>query len=96
MPDPGPAPAEDARPRLAPGVRLRFDETRQAWLLLAPERIIETEGPTHDILSRCDGVRTIGQIIDELAAVYTAPRAEIGPDVGALLAELASKRLVTL
>lgn len=91
-----PAPAENARPRLAPGVRLRFDATRQAWLLLAPERIIETEGPTHDILSRCDGVRTLGQIIDELAAVYTAPRAEIGPDVAALLGELASKRLVIL
>lgn len=94
MPEPGPA--EDARPRLAPGVRLRFDAARQAWLLLAPERIIETEGPTQDILSRCDGVRTLGQIIDELAAVYTAPRAEIGPDVAALLNELASKRLVLL
>ncbi|MDE2580895.1 MAG: pyrroloquinoline quinone biosynthesis peptide chaperone PqqD [Rhodospirillales bacterium] len=90
------APGEGARPALAPGVRLRFDDTRQAWLLLAPERIIETEGPTQDILSRCDGVRTIGEIIDALAGIYAADRAEIAADVLALVGELAAKRLVRL
>ena len=95
IPESGLAPlAEDSRPRLAPGVRLRFDDTRQLWLLLAPERVIETEDPAHDILSRCDGARTVGQIIDELAALYTADRAEIAGDVIALLQELAAKHLV--
>ncbi len=93
---PEPSAAAEARPRLAPGVRLRFDTTRQAWLLLAPERVIETEGPTHEILSRCDGLRTTGQIVDELAAIYTAPRADIEADVHALLDTLAAKRLVLL
>ena len=27
-------------PRLARGVRLRFDRVRDAWLLLAPERVL--------------------------------------------------------
>ena len=31
------------RPRLAPGVRLHFDKTRDAWVLLGPERVIETD-----------------------------------------------------
>jgi pyrroloquinoline quinone biosynthesis protein D len=95
MPEPdGALPAEDRRPRLAPGVRLRFDDKRQAWLLLAPERIIETEGPAHDILSRCDGQHTLAAIVDELATVYMADRTEIRDDVLALLGELAEKRLV--
>ena len=81
-------------PRLAPGVRLHHDQVRGAWVLLSPERIIETEGPAHDILSRCDGSRTMDQIVDELAEQYAAPRAEIATDVEALLAELTAKRMV--
>jgi pyrroloquinoline quinone biosynthesis protein D len=82
------------RPRLAPGVRLHFDKTRDAWVLLGPERVIETEGPANDILSRCDGTRTVGQIVDELAALYTAEASEIAHDVEDMLAELAAKRMV--
>jgi pyrroloquinoline quinone biosynthesis protein D len=82
------------RPRLAPGVRLHFDKTRDAWVLLGPERVIETEGPANDILRRCDGTRTVGQIVDELAALYTAEASEIARDVEDMLAELAAKRMV--
>jgi pyrroloquinoline quinone biosynthesis protein D len=81
-------------PRLAPGVRLHFDPTRQAWVLLGPERVIETEGPASEILRRCDGSRTVGEIIDELAVLYTADRAEIAGDVNDMLVELATKRMV--
>ncbi|HEY6438608.1 MAG TPA: pyrroloquinoline quinone biosynthesis peptide chaperone PqqD [Acetobacteraceae bacterium] len=82
------------RPKLAPGVRLHFDTTRQAWVLLGPERVIETEGPASEILRRCDGSRTVREIIDELAVLYTADRAEIAGDVNDMLAELATKRMV--
>jgi coenzyme PQQ biosynthesis protein PqqD len=82
------------RPLLAPGVRLHFDATRDAWVLLGPERVIETEGPASEILRRCDGSRTVAQIIDELAAVYTADRAEIAGDVTDMLAELVAKRML--
>jgi pyrroloquinoline quinone biosynthesis protein D len=82
------------RPRLAPGVRMHFDQTRNAWVLLGPERVIETEGPASAILQRCDGTRTLAQIVDELAALYTADRAEIEGDVRDMLAELVDKRMV--
>jgi pyrroloquinoline quinone biosynthesis protein D len=88
--------AEDACPRLAPGVRLHFDATRQGWVLLAPERVIETEGPVHEIVSRCDGTRILAQIVDELAALYAAPRTEIAADVDDLIQELTQKRLIVL
>jgi len=82
------------RPRLAPGVRLHFDATRDAWVLLGPERVIETEGPASEILRRCDGSRTVAQIVDELAALYTADPAVIARDVGDILAELLAKRML--
>jgi pyrroloquinoline quinone biosynthesis protein D len=82
------------RPRLAPGVRLHFDATRNAWVLLGPERIIETEGPASEILRRCDGSRTVDQIVDELSVVYTADRTEIAGDVVDMLAELVAKRML--
>jgi pyrroloquinoline quinone biosynthesis protein D len=88
--------ADPVRPRLAPGVRLHHDATRGAWLLLAPERVIETEGPVEAVLRLCDGERTVAAIVDTLAAAYTADRAEIATDVADLLADLAAKRLVLL
>ncbi len=82
------------RPKLAPGVRLHFDNTRNAWVLLSPERVIEAEGPASEILRRCDGTRTVAQIVDELAAVYTADRDVIADDVTDILAELVTKRML--
>jgi pyrroloquinoline quinone biosynthesis protein D len=88
------APRLPERPRLGPGVRLHFDATRSAWVLLGPERVIETEGPAHEILRRCDGNRTVAQIVDELAVLYSADRAEIAGDVADMLLELAAKRML--
>ena len=88
------APKLPERPRLAAGVRLHFDKTRDAWVLLGPERVIEAEGPASEILRRCDGSRTVGQIVDELAVLYTADRTEIEGDVNDMLADLATKRML--
>lgn len=93
MSEPAP-PTLPACPRLAPGVRLHFDKTRNAWVLLCPERIIEAEGPAAEILRRCDGTRTLDAIVDELAQAFAADRAVIEADVRSMLAELAQKRLL--
>jgi pyrroloquinoline quinone biosynthesis protein D len=82
------------RPKLAPGVRLHFDNTRNAWVLLSPERVIEAEGPAIEILRRCDGTRTLAAIIDELAVVYAAERAVIAQDVTDMLVDMVGKRLL--
>lgn len=92
---PGASIDPQVRPRLAPGVRLHNDPKR-GWVLLCPERVIETQGPTSEILRRCDGQRTLSAIIDELAAAFVADRAVIAGDVAALLQELATKKLVML
>jgi coenzyme PQQ biosynthesis protein PqqD len=87
-------PSLPERPKLAPGVRLHFDKMRNAWVLLCPEKVIEAEGPASEILRRCDGTRTIADIIDELAAVFSADRAVIAQDVTDMLTDLAHKRLL--
>jgi pyrroloquinoline quinone biosynthesis protein D len=89
-----PEPVLPERPKLAPGVRLHFDATREAWVLLSPERVIEAEGPANEILRRCDGTRTLTEIVDELAILFVADREVIAGDVAEMLAELKAKRLV--
>jgi pyrroloquinoline quinone biosynthesis protein D len=100
MPDPTspapglPAPGLPERPKLAPGVRLHHDKTRNAWVLLSPERVIEAEGPASEILRRCDGRHTVAEIIDELAVVYAADRAVIAQDVQEMMADMATRHLL--
>jgi len=81
-------------PRLAPGVRLHFDKVREAWVLLAPERVIEAEGPASEILKRCDGKHSVDAIIDELAVVFTAERQVIAGDVIEMLRDMAVRGLL--
>jgi len=90
------AQASGAIPRLPRGVRLKLDETRGEWLLLAPERVVKLDAIAVAILQRCDGAATIEAIVDDLAATYAADRARIDEDVRALLNGLAAKRMVDL
>jgi len=84
------------KPRLLRGVRLKYDDTRSEWLLLAPERVIKADAIAVEILKRCDGTATLGSIVDELAAQFSADRSRVETDVRALLQELAAKRMVEL
>ncbi|HXW72019.1 MAG TPA: pyrroloquinoline quinone biosynthesis peptide chaperone PqqD [Methylocella sp.] len=90
------APATLSKPRLPRGVRLKHDETRGEWLLLAPERVIKPNSIALAILKRCDGSATIEAIVDGLTQEFSADRVRVEADVRALLAELAQKRLVDL
>jgi pyrroloquinoline quinone biosynthesis protein D len=48
-----------------------------------------------EILQLCDGVRSVAEIVDLLAAKYNAPRGDIGNDVIAMLQDLADKGFLT-
>ncbi|HIA55619.1 MAG TPA: pyrroloquinoline quinone biosynthesis peptide chaperone PqqD [Candidatus Melainabacteria bacterium] len=56
--------------QLAPGVRLKDDETREAKLLLMPECIVKLNHSATEVLELVDGNRTIENIYSELAARY--------------------------
>ncbi len=83
-----------ARPRLPKGVKLKRDEVRGRWTLLAPERIFEIDATAATVLELCDGERDLAAIVAELAKRYTAPAALIEKDVVAMLADLKAKRVL--
>jgi pyrroloquinoline quinone biosynthesis protein D len=87
--------SEASRPVLPRHARLKFDETRQRWVILAPERVLAPDEIAVEILQLCDGARNVAQMIDLLAAKYTAERTAIGGDVIAMLQDLADKGFLT-
>jgi pyrroloquinoline quinone biosynthesis protein D len=80
--------------RFPPHVKFRFDERRQAWLLLAPERLLLPDEQAVEILRRVDGARSLDAIIDELAREFDAPRSEIAEDVLAMVQDLVNKKVL--
>ena len=84
----------ESRPHLPRGVRLKRDEARGRWTLLAPERIFEVDDTAAAVLELCDGERDLAGIVAELAARYAAPPAVIEKDVVAMLADLKAKRVL--
>ncbi len=82
---------EASVPSFPRGVRLRHDETRGQWVVLAPERAFVPDEIAVEVLRLVNGETTLGRIIDTLAERYAAPREEIAADVRAMVAELADK-----
>jgi len=77
---------------LAPHIVFRFDEVRQRWIILAPERLMLPDEQAVEILQLVDGKAGVGAIVSALAARYDqAPRELIAKDVTAMLQDLADK-----
>jgi pyrroloquinoline quinone biosynthesis protein D len=87
--------SETSRPLLPRHAKLKFDETRQRWVILAPERVLAPDDVAVEVLQLCDGVRSVEQMIDQLAEKYTADRGAIAVDVIAMLQDLADKGFLT-
>jgi len=58
-------PGPTSRPHLAPGRRMN-EKSQQPRVLLMPERALRLNGPSLEIVERCDGQHTVQQIIAEL------------------------------
>jgi pyrroloquinoline quinone biosynthesis protein D len=63
-----------SHPRLAPGCRL--GENNQQRVLLMPERALRLNGPSLEIVSRCDGKHTVQEIVGELQKIYSKAQPE--------------------
>ncbi len=87
------APLDSSQPKLAPGCRWGGpDENR---VILFPEGAIKLQGTGRQVLERCDGTRTFGEIIADLQKEFdqTDP-ARIRSDIGIFLEQLQKKRIV--
>ena len=82
-----------SRPRLAPGCRL--GENNQQRVLLMPERALRLNGPSLEIVERCNGKRSVQQIISELQQIYSkAEPKKIESDILDYLARLNDQRAI--
>jgi pyrroloquinoline quinone biosynthesis protein D len=81
-----------SRPRLAPGCRLN-DANKQQQVLLMPERALRLNGPSLEIVERCNGNNTVQQIISELQQIYSkAEPKKVETDILGYLALLHDQR----
>lgn len=83
-------------PAFRRGVKFRFDAVRSAWVLLAPEKLFLPDEIAVEILKLVDGARSMGDIADDLAGRFTAPRDTIATDVADVLQDLRVKGVVQL
>ena len=78
----------------ARGHRLQHDRVRDVWIVQAPEKAFVIEGAAPHILRLLDGKRSVGDIIQQLAQEFSAPREVIAKDVLTLLSELTEKNVL--
>ena len=86
------APDLNSFPRLAPGCRLN-DKSQQPRTLLMPERALRLNGPSLEIVERCDGKHTVPQIVTDVQIIYsTAEPQKVESDILGYLALLHDQR----
>src|ERR1700744_1157919 len=87
--------SEASRVVLPRHAKLKFDETRQEWVILAPERVLAPDEIAAEVLRLWDVIRTVGDMPDLLAQKYAAPREAILTDVIGMLQDLADQGFLT-
>ncbi len=79
-----------ARPSLGRGFRLQWEPAQQAHVLLYPEGMVKLNGSAGEILKRCDGARTVGEIVSALETTFAATG--LADDVTAFMSVAVEKR----
>jgi len=89
-------PEPNSFPRLAAGCRLN-EKSQQPRVLLMPERALRLNGPSLEIVERCDGKHTVQQIITDLQKIYAKAKPEkVEQDILGYLALLRDQRALDL
>ena len=83
-------------PKLPAHVRLVFNEKRDGWVVLAPEKILWPDEISVLILQNCDGARSIGEISEALSKEFSAPVSEIRDDILEFLQDWSDRLLIRL
>ena len=81
-----------SRPCLALGCRLN-ESGQQPRFLHMPERVLRLNGPSLEIIERCDGQHTVEEIVCELQKLYSkAEPKKVEQDILGYLALLHDRR----
>ena len=73
------------RPKLSRRFRLQYEEAQSRRVLLNPEGMVQLNHSAAEILQRCDGERSLPEIVAELEQAFNAQ--DLAPQVQSLLEE---------
>jgi len=79
---------------IAKPYRLQFEDAQDSWVLLYPEGMVKLNGPAGEILKRCDGVKNIVTVVDELESAFD--QQGLQKDVVAFMEIALEKRWINL
>ena len=82
--------SDSSRPAIAHGMKLQWEPAQDAHVLLYPEGMVKLNGSAGAIMSRCDGVRTLADIVADLERTYATTG--LAADVRAFVAMAIEKR----
>lgn len=85
---------QTAKPAIAHGMRLQWEAAQEAHVLLYPEGMVRLNSSAGAIMSRCDGVRTLADIVTDLERTYSATG--LTGDVSAFVALAVDKHWLEL
>jgi pyrroloquinoline quinone biosynthesis protein D len=86
--------SDGTRLAIPSGKRLQWEAAQAAHVLLYPEGMVKLNGSAGAIMSRCDGVRTLGEIVGDLERTYQAT--DLGNDVRAFVTHALEKQWLEL
>jgi pyrroloquinoline quinone biosynthesis protein D len=79
-----------AKPALGRGFRLQWEPAQKAHVLLYPEGMVKLNSSAGEILKRCDGARSVTEIVSDLESAFSATGLE--KDVRAFMAMALDKQ----
>jgi pyrroloquinoline quinone biosynthesis protein D len=86
-------PTDASQPRLATGCR--WGGTEENRMILYPEGALKLQNTGRQVLERCDGQRSFGEILTELQKEFDKTDPEkIRADISMFLEQLQKKRIV--
>jgi pyrroloquinoline quinone biosynthesis protein D len=86
-------PTDASQPRLATGCR--WGGTEENRVILYPEGALKLQNTGRQVLERCDGQRTFGELLTELQKEFDKTDPEkIRADISMFLEQLQKKRIV--
>jgi len=81
--------ADSAKPAIGRGFRLQWEAAQNAHVLLYPEGMVKLNASAGEILRRCDGARTVAEIVADLEQAFG--RTGLAGDVDAFMSMAAAK-----
>lgn len=64
------SPTPSTVPRIGHGFRLQWEAAQDCHVLLYPEGMVKLNQSAGEILKRCDGQRTAGEIVTDLESAF--------------------------